>query len=601
MIIIDLSRNIIKRYVAVASPEKVTSSSNTVNGTVVTEGDVLYVQIDGSNVLTPVSSTIDLKDGDRVLVLLQNHQATVIGSPTSPTARLEELRALETGVSEFEVILADKVGTGELVAMQALIDELEAKDVEITGKLTANEASIDALEAENATINGKLDVYQADIEELQAETAKIETLEADNVTINEKLTAVEGDISTLEADNVTINNTLDAYKADITNLQAETAKIETLEADNATINEKLTAAEADISILKVGYGNIDVLESDLASFKTAVAEDFAADQAAIDELEANMLTAESADIRYANIDFSNIGDAAIETFFSKSGIIEDLVVSEGTITGELVGVTIKGDLIEGGTVVADKLVVKGENGLYYKLNTDGVTTEAEQTEYNSLSGSVITAKSITATKISVDDLVAFDATIGGFNITENSIYSGVKESVDNTTSGIYLDNTGQVAFGDASSYIKYFYDEATDTWKLAISADSISIGSSKKTVEEYVEEKAVEAATTAAAEAATPVLRIDSSRGTVFKNNAVATVLTVTIHRAGDKITNTTELQAIFGASAYLQWYWQRLDEETFGVISSTDSRISDGGFSLTLTPDDVDTKVTFMCELITD
>ena len=65
------------------------------------------------------------------------------------------------------------------------------------------------------------------------------------------------------------------------------------------------------------------------------------------------------------------------------------------------------------------MVVKGSDGLYYKLNTDGSTVESEQTEYNSLNGSVITAKSITATKISVDDLVAFGATIGGFNITKS--------------------------------------------------------------------------------------------------------------------------------------------------------------------------------------
>jgi len=43
------------------------------------------------------------------------------------------------------------------------------------------------------------------------------------------------------------------------------------------------------------------------------------------------------------------------------------------------------------------------------------------------------------------------------------------------------------------------------------------------------------------------------------------------------------------------------MDEERFGVISSDDVRISDNGFSFTLSPEDVDTKVTFMCELITD
>ena len=47
-----------------------------------------------------------------------------------------------------------------------------------------------------------------------------------------------------------------------------------------------------------------------------------------------------------DIDFSNIGVAAIEKLFTDSGIIGGLVVSEGHITGRLVGVTIVGDLID---------------------------------------------------------------------------------------------------------------------------------------------------------------------------------------------------------------------------------------------------------------
>lgn len=530
----DLSRNIIKRYVAVATPEKITSNSETVYGTVVNEGDELFVMIDGSSILTPVSSNIDLAEGDRVLVLVKNHEATVIGSPTSPTARLEELRALEEGVTEFEVILADKVGTGELVAMQALIEELEAKDVEISGKVTANEASIESLTAENQTINGKLTAYQADIEELQAD------------------------------------------KIDATEVEATYATIASLNTTNANINN---------------------LNADYGAFKSTTTNKLTAHDADIENLETTKLDVETANVTYAQIDFANINQAAVEKLFTDSGIIKDLIVSEGKITGELVGVTIKGDIIEGGTVKADKLVIKGDNGLYYKLNTDGVTTEAEQTEYNSLDGSVITAKSITATKIAVDDLVAFDATIGGFNIGESSIYSGVKSSVDNTTRGIYMDNTGQMNFGDSNNFIKYFYDAETETWKLAISASVLSFGSAQKTIEEYVDDIAAEKAEAAA----TPVLRIDSSRGTVFKNNAVATVLTATIYRNGETITNKTKLTNTFGSSAYLQWYWQNIDDDTFGVISALDSKLSNNGFTLTLTPDDVDTKVTFKCELITD
>ncbi|MBR2189570.1 MAG: hypothetical protein IJ860_09225 [Eubacterium sp.] len=97
------------------------------------------------------------------------------------------------------------------------------------------------------------------------------------------------------------------------------------------------------------------------------------------------------------------------------------------------------------------------------------------------------------------------------------------------------------------------------------------------------------------------VLRIDSSRGTVFKNNAVSTVLTVTVYSGGDRITNITDLRAKYGAGAYLQWYWQRLDDSDYGVIVASDQKLSNNGFSLTLTPEEVDVKVTFRCELITE
>lgn len=97
------------------------------------------------------------------------------------------------------------------------------------------------------------------------------------------------------------------------------------------------------------------------------------------------------------------------------------------------------------------------------------------------------------------------------------------------------------------------------------------------------------------------LLRVDSSRGTVFKNNAVSTVLSVVIYYGSERITTAAALRAVFGTSARLEWEWQRLDEDRFGVLSALDSRLSDGGFKLTLSPEDVDTKVTFRCNLIID
>lgn len=347
------------------------------------------------------------------------------------------------------------------------------------------------------------------------------------------------------------------------------------------VYRRLYADKLDVREAEIKYADIKKLE--------AVEGD-------IKNLKTDKLDVTDADIKYAQIDFANIGKAALEQFFAKSGLIENVVVGDQQITGTLVGVTILGDSIKGGTVIADKLVIKGEDGLYYKLNTDGNTVEKEQTDYNSLDGGVIRAKSITATKIAVDDLVAFDATIGGWHIADGGLYSGVKESMSNISRGAYLGSDGQLNIGDSDNFIMFYVDKQGDS-HLAISADEMVIG--KQNIENIIND--IKQDVDNVRDEITTLLRIESSKGIVFKNNAVSTVLSVVIYHGKDRITDIDKLHEVYGSSAYIQWKWQRLDEESYGIISSTDSRMGNGGFSFTLSPDDVDTKVTFMCELIAD
>ena len=424
-----LSNDLISQFVKVTNDDKKERSDKTVYGTIVEYDGAKYVKIDGSELLTPISTTTNTNNGERVTVMIKNHSAIVTGNISSPAPRTAEVEEIGSKISEFEVIIADKVDTAELNAEIARIDELQSDNVTIKDTLNANNASIKELEAKNVTVTGRLDAIDADITNLEAE----------DVTITGRLDAADADIDSLQADNVVVKNTLIAQRADIANLEASKADIGDLNATNAEI----------------------------------------------ENLKTSKLDAETATITYANIDFSNIGKAAFEYFYANSGLIQNVFVDNGTITGKLVGVTISGDLIEGNTIKAEKLVIKGSDGLYYKLNTDGITTETEQTEYNSINGSVIMANSITATKISVSDLVAFDATIGGFKITENSIYSGVKESATNTTRGIYLGNDGQIAFGDANNYLKYYKDDS-GVYKLEISAQTIKMGSNNKNIEDAI-------------------------------------------------------------------------------------------------------------------
>lgn len=434
---LSLSSDLISQFVKVTKDTTTEKTEKTMYGTIVEYDGGKYVRLDGSEFLTPIDSTTNAENEDRVTVTIKDHNAIVTGNVTSPSPTTSELQGVDkkadeigSKISDFEIVIADKVDTKELNAANARIDELQTDNVTIKKTLNANAASIKQLEADNVTINGTLDAHEGYIGELTAT----------DVEITGRLNTADANIGSLQADNVVIRNELDAQKANI----------DSVVADNVTIKDQLTAQNADIA-----------------------------------DLETKKLSAESADLKYANIDFSNIGKAAMEYFYANSGLIRDVVINNGSITGNLVGVTIKGDIIEGGTVIADKLVIQGEDGLYYKLNTNGVTTSTEQTEYNSLNGSIITANTITAEKINVSDLVAFDATIGGFHITEHSIYSEVKSSADNTTRGIYMDDEGQMSFGDAVNYVRFFKAE-DGAYTLAISASTITLGTEAKNVENEI-------------------------------------------------------------------------------------------------------------------
>lgn len=592
-----LTNDLIAEFIEVTTDKVEKKNESTHFGTIVEYEGSKYVRLDGSDLLTPILQTTYAENEERVTVLIKDHKAIVTGNLSSPAARTETVQQIGNRITEAEILIADKVSTKEFDAQNGRIDNLVSDNVLIREELVANEALIDELEADNVKINESLTAQQATIEELETQ----------------KLSANDADLK------------------------------------YATIVD-LDAANADIHNL----------ESDYGAFVELTTKNFEASDAAIGKLETEKLSTTAAEVMYANIDFSNIGKAAMEYLYTASGLIDNVVIGDATISGNLVGVTIKGDLIEGGTVIAEKLVIKGTNGLYYKLNTDGVTTETEQTEYNSLNGSIITAKSISATKISVEDLVAFGATIGGFNITEDSIYSGVKSSVNNTTRGIYLDNDGQVAFGDSSNFFRYYKDQ-NGNYKLEISAASIKFGINNKNLETVMSEtitKSVEEFYASKSPTSlsggswstnqptwtegvyiwrrtavtygdgsseyTPsangvcitgntgakgdsgkdgedsvLLYIDSSNGTVFKNSSVSTVLSVVIYYGSKRITNIDMLRAEFGESSYVQWKWKLPEDDDYVPVALDDYRISGSGFEFTISADDVVSRATFICDLI--
>ncbi len=83
----ELSYKLLKSFANIIdNPSKNRQKESTINGTAKVENGNKYVKLDGSNLLTPISEATDIQDGDRVLVSIKNHTATVIGNYTCPAS-----------------------------------------------------------------------------------------------------------------------------------------------------------------------------------------------------------------------------------------------------------------------------------------------------------------------------------------------------------------------------------------------------------------------------------------------------------------------------------------------------------------------------------
>ena len=95
-----------------------------------------------------------------------------------------------------------------------------------------------------------------------------------------------------------------------------------------------------------------------------------------------------------------------------------------------------------------------------------------------------------------------------------------------------------------------------------------------------------------------PSVVVLSSNGTVFKFGIMDTTLMATVFWNGEEIKTLAALKAAFGNSAALEWKWFLPKTDQEGVILASDSRLSNNGFHLHITHEDVDTSAVFTCSV---
>lgn len=151
-----LPDHIIQQFVKVTNDSCEKPTEPTSYGTIVEYNDSLYVRLDGAEEITPVTLTVAAKAGDRVTVTLKNHQATVTGNLTDPSASGDKLHEATITIEGMNIKMKGFVTFEGLSGGTTTIDGaciktgiIDAKRLNLTGYVTE-----DGLSTGITTIDG---------------------------------------------------------------------------------------------------------------------------------------------------------------------------------------------------------------------------------------------------------------------------------------------------------------------------------------------------------------------------------------------------------------------------------------------------------------
>ena len=322
-------------------------------------------------------------------------QSGSVGSLQVKMAAIQTAHIQDAAITKAKIAEATigELNATAITAISAKIQELAAKSI-TTDELYAALATIAVAQITAANIE-KANINWADIGELAAQIATIAQAQITTAHIN-----------SANIDWASIAN-LNAEIAKIAKAQITAANIESAAIDWAAIKD-LNAAVAKIALAQLTTANINNAEIDWAS---------------IGQLQADIAKLVNANIQTADIDWAQIKDLVAGTAIIEKGVngklyVADLAVTEANMASLTVG----------------ELIVKGADGCFYALSIaeDGtVTTEKKSVGdadigENSISGSKLIEKTITARELNVASIFADEALVGAItaaNIDVSSLFA----------------------------------------------------------------------------------------------------------------------------------------------------------------------------------
>lgn len=130
-----------------------------------------------------------------------------------------------------------------------------------------------------------------------------------------------------------------------------------------------------------------------------------------------------------NSTFSGVSTANLINLYTTTGYITDAVMSEAKVTDYLDAVKVNAATVQAGTIIADRILLKGNgSGILYQLNNLG---GLESENMSTLDGFILTDRTILADKIVADTITAREITTdklrgtgGWINLRDGSFWYG---------------------------------------------------------------------------------------------------------------------------------------------------------------------------------
>ena len=392
----DLDTNLVKQFVESTNDSNTVTTRKYFYGTFKLTSTSAYVQLDGSDAMTPVSLGSEAKNNDRVVVTIENHKASILSNLTTPASGYS---ASDLYNEVTDPATGDLTVTGTLKAAKEYVDSLVAENI-LVENITATTGYISTLTTDNVTA-----------ESLTATDAYIKNLLGDNVTA-ESLTATDAYIKALKTDTIVAGeitaNAVTAEELKAMKITVDQLDVTSLDATYAQIDwANITEANVTNLLVKGSFLANDVMSATGIFTKYLTGVNIVGDNITAGTIVTDRLVLKDETPDYycsspsdSNYFYSVIYDAETKTYVKQTSIYS-FINPHGDSVMDKNG--------NQATTTTGNLVFNIYKSILYKLNNnilDQTELSYDELKRLTLNGQVITAESITATQIAAEAITA---------------------------------------------------------------------------------------------------------------------------------------------------------------------------------------------------